>query len=240
MTTTRESLKYPIEIVDEYLRMDLGSLFVRELNPFGFAVKTAAAIGYSTDDFIPFYKEILNYVIDINRKGRTFSEAFAAMILTKILTPWPIGFVDLQSPSGAGIGVALYNYDGEVYASDESRMLAEVGDYTFRLGNVLEDSYEEIFFGETMQNIAAASCNEALAGCSDCAYQTYCGADPVRHYRTQGDLFGNRAMNDGFCRKNMSIIKYLLDLIIDADDDLERIFWAWINREDVNRMWATT
>jgi hypothetical protein len=47
-------------------------------------------------------------------------------------------------------------------------------------------------------------------------------------------------MNDGFCRKNMSIIKYLLDLIIDADDDLERIFWAWINREDVNRMWATT
>ena len=174
-------------------------------------------------------------IININRAGRTFSEAYASMILTKILTPWPIGFVDLQSPSGAGIGVVLYNYDGNVYASDESRMLAEVGDYTFQLGNVLEDSYRDIFFGDTMQRIAAASCNEALAGCSDCAYQTYCGADPVRHYRTQGDIFGNRA-NSAYCRKNMAIIKHLFDLVIAGDQDLERIFWAWINHDDVNRL----
>lgn len=236
MTTTRHSLKYPKEIVDEYLRMDMGSLFVRELNPYGFAIKTASAIGYDSEDFVRFYKQVLDYVISVNRQGRTFSEAYASMILTKILTPWPIGFVDLQSPSGAGIGVVLYNYDGNVYASDESRMLAETGDYTFRLGNVLDDSYEEIFFGETMQNIAAASCNEALAGCSDCAYQTYCGADPIRHYRMQGDIFGNRAVNNGYCRKNMSIIKHLLGLVIKEDPDLQRIFWAWINHEDVNRM----
>jgi His-Xaa-Ser system radical SAM maturase HxsB len=236
MTTTRESLKHPKEIVDEYLRMDMGSLFVRELNPYGFAVKTASAIGYGTDDFVRFYKKILDYIIEINRRGNTFSESFATMVLTKILTPWPIGFVDLQSPSGAGIGVALYNYDGDVYASDESRMLAETGDVTFRLGNVIENSYEEIFFGEVMQSIAAASCNEALAGCSDCAYQTYCGADPVKNYRTQGDIFGNRAAPESYCRKNMSIIKHLFDLVLSADEDLERIFWAWINREDVNHM----
>lgn len=221
MTTTRESLKYPTEIVDEYLCMGMGSLFVRELNPFGFAIKSSAAIGYDIDGFIEFYKKILDYIIEINRAGITFTEAYASMILTKILTPWPIGFVDLQSPSGAGIGVVVYNYDGNVYASDESRMLAEVGDYTFRLGNVLEDSYEQIFFGETMQKIAAASCNEALAGCSDCAYQQYCGADPVRHYRTQGDIFGNRP-SSGYCRKNMSIIKHLFNLIIGADPESHR------------------
>ena len=236
MTTTRESLKYPKEIVDEYLRTDMGSLFVRELNPYGFAVKTAPAIGYDTKQFVSFYKRILEYVIEINRQGRTFSEAYASMILSKILTPWPIGFVDLQSPSGAGIGVVVYNYDGDVYASDESRMLAEVGDRAFRLGNVLEDSYESIFFGDTMQAIAAASCNEALPGCSDCAYQTYCGADPVRNYGTQGDIFGDRAANDSYCLKNMSIIKYLMDQVIGADTDLQSIFWAWINRDDVNRM----
>jgi len=236
MTTTNESLNYPTEIVDEYLRLNLGSIFVRELNPFGFAVKTAASVGYTTEEFLDFYKRILDYVIKINKSGRTFSESYASMVLAKILTPWPLGFVDLQSPSGAGIGVALYNYDGNVYASDESRMLAEVGDYTFRLGNVLENSYEELFFGETMQTIAAASCNEALAGCSDCAYQPYCGADPVRNYRSQGDIFGNRAVNNGYCRKNMAIIKHLLDLVIGGDDDLQRIFWAWINHDDVNRM----
>jgi His-Xaa-Ser system radical SAM maturase HxsB len=236
MTTTRASLEHPKEIVDEYLRLDLGSIFIRELNPYGFAIKSASALGYSTEEFLVFYKQILDYILKINLDGRTFSESFATLVLTKILTPWPVGFVDLQSPSGVGLGVCVYNYDGDVYASDESRMLAEVGDTTFRLGNVLEDSYDEIFFGETMQSIAAAFCNEALAGCSDCAYQGYCGADPVRHYRTQGDIFGNRASSDGFCKKNMTVIKHLLTLIDKGDDDLERVFWAWITREDVNRL----
>lgn len=233
MTTTKNTLNHSQAIVDEYLRMNLGSLFLRDLNPFGFAVKTSASIGYGSDDFIRFYIEVLNYIISINRAGKTFSEVYASMILSKMLTPWPIGFVDLQSPSGAGVGVVLYNYDGNVYASDEGRMLAEVGDYTFRLGNVLEDNYRALFFGNTMQRIAAASCNEALAGCSDCAYQTYCGADPVRHYRTQGDIYGHRPSST-YCRKNMAIIKHLFNLVLEADSDLERIFWAWINHDDVN------
>lgn len=235
MTATRESLKYPREIVDEYLRLDLGSVFLRDLNPYGFAVKARNAIGYSTDDFLRFYKDALAYIIDINRRGTTFPEAYTTLVLRKILTPWPIGFVDLQSPSGAGLGVVVYNYDGDVYSSDESRMLAEMGQHVFRMGNVLEDSYTDIFFGETMQVIASAACNEALPGCSDCAYQSYCGADPVRHFSTQGDIFGHRPTSS-YCKKNMGVIKHVLDHLLSADVDLERIFWAWINREDVNRM----
>lgn len=232
MTTTKESLNYPREIVDEYLRMDLGSLFVRSLSPYGFAVKTAKAIGYGATEFFAFYKTALDYIIDINRQGRTFSEAYATMLLQKILTPYPIGFVDLQSPAGAGFGVVVYNYDGDVYASDEARMLAEMRDPRFRLGNVLENTYEEIFFGERMQAIAAASCNEALAGCSDCVFQTYCGADPVYHYATQGDMFGNRAAS-GFCKKNMATFHYLFQLLQTDDSELFDIFWAWINRTSI-------
>ena len=115
-------------------------------------------------------------------------------------------------------------------------MLAEVNDYTFRLGNVMEDSYRDIFFGETMQAIASASCNEALAGCSDCAYQSFCGADPVRHWATQKTIFGNRGVGDSFCKRNMGIIKHMINLVENADKDNERIFWAWIMRDDVNRL----
>ena len=158
------------------------------------------------------------------------------MILTKALTPWPIGFVDLQSPSGSGMGVCVYNYDGDVYASDESRMLAEVGDTTFRMGNVLEDSYDDIFFGEVMQNLASVSCNEALAGCCDCVYRAYCGADPVRNHRTQHDLYGNRAEAGSFCHRNKPLIDHILNLSLEADQNLERIFWAWINQQDVTHL----
>ena len=58
----------------------------------------------------------------------------------------PNGYVDLQSPSGLGLSVLVYNYDGDVYASDEGRMLAEVGDKTFRLGNVHRVDGSEALF----------------------------------------------------------------------------------------------
>jgi radical SAM protein with 4Fe4S-binding SPASM domain len=148
-------------------------------------------------------------------------------VLTKILTPYGTGFVDLQSPAGAGISVLVYNYDGDVYATDESRMLAEMGDHTFRLGNVHANTHRDIFTGDAFLNIASASCNQSLAGCSDCALQTYCGADPVFNYATQGDVFGHRPTSD-FCRRNMQVIKHLFELIAQKDQQTMRTFWAWI------------
>jgi len=232
MTATRESLKHPQAIVDEYLRLNLGSIFLRSLSPYGFAVKTQKSIGYTADEFLAFYKAALSHIIAVNRGGRTFSEAYASIILQKILTPFPVGYVDLQSPAGAGFGAVVYNYDGEVYASDEARMLAEMNDTSFRLGSLLENSYEEIFFGQRMQEIAAASCNEALAGCSDCAFQPYCGADPVFHYATQADMFGNRASSD-FCRKNMGIMRHLFGLLGSGDSEIQEIFAAWISESSL-------
>jgi len=229
MTTTKDSLAYPNEIIDEYLRLGMEAIFLRPLSPYGFAVKTAKAIGYDMRDFLAFYVKALERIIAVNRTGRRFPESYATLILEKILTPYPQGYVDLQSPAGAGFSAVVYNYDGEVYASDESRMLAEMGDTSFRLGNVLEDNYQDIFFGERMQEIAAASSNEGLAGCSDCVYQPWCGADPVYHYATQGDMFGHRPTS-GFCQKNMGIIRHVLELLKSGDAELEDIFWSWINR----------
>ncbi len=227
MTTTRESLKHPKEIIDEYLRLDLGSIFIRALNPYGYAVKTEKSIGYSMEDFVDFYKNALAYIIEINRKGTVFPEAYATLLLRKMLTPWPVGFVDLQSPTGNGFAVTVYNYDGDVYASDESRMLSEMGDTHFRLGSVMTDSYSDIFFGSAMQNLAVHGIAETLAGCSDCAYVPYCGADPVRHYATQKDDYGNRP-GSTFCQKNKAIFDHLFDLWENADQQLKAIFWSWI------------
>jgi len=80
-------------------------------------------------------------------------EIYARILLTKILTPFATGYVDLQSPAGAGISVAVYNYDGDVYATDEARMLAEMGDRTFRLGNLHSNTYEEVFGGPLLRSL---------------------------------------------------------------------------------------
>ncbi|MFX4914397.1 His-Xaa-Ser system radical SAM maturase HxsB, partial [Acinetobacter baumannii] len=68
----------------------------------------------------------------------------------KMLTPFQPGYVDLLSPAGAGVAAVVYNYDGDVYASDESRMLAEMGDKSFCIGNVHSNTYEEIFSNDTL------------------------------------------------------------------------------------------
>lgn len=226
MTATKLSLEHPREIIDEYVRQGFQSIFLRNLSPYGFALKTKKLVGYSIDEFLTFYMECLDYILDLNRNGVHLVETYAQIILTRILTPFATGFVDLQSPAGAGIGVAVYNYDGDVYASDESRMLAEMGDTTFRLGNVHRDSYEAIFGSELLRGIVASSCVESLPGCSDCAFQTFCGADPVFAHATQGDMVGHVITSD-FHRKNFSIIKHLLNLY-HSDATTRRIFWAWV------------
>lgn len=226
MTTTVHSLGRARDIIEEYVALGQRSIFLRELNPYGYAAKSSKSFGYSTDDFIAFYAEALSYILALNKKGVTIAEGYTCMLLRKILTPFGVGFVDLQSPTGEGFGVVLYNYDGAVYASDEARMLAEMGDQSFRLGSV-DDDYKELFFGETMQCIAAAGCAEALPGCSDCVYLPYCGADPVRHYRTQGDLIGHRPTST-FCKQKKAVFEILFTLLGDSSPETLNVLLSWL------------
>jgi uncharacterized protein len=228
MTTSKLSLKFPEAIIDEYVDMGFPSIFLRPLSPYGFAAKAAAATTYTGDEFILFYKSALDYILGINRKGTFFVESYAQLLLTRMLTPFTTGYVDLQSPAGIGIGAVVYNYDGDVYASDESRMLAEMGDKAFCLGNVERNTYEEIFGSELLRSLIAGTCIESIPGCADCMFQPYCGSDPVYHYAAQGDPVGHMPTSD-FHRRNFSIIGHLFHLY-DSDPDIRDIFWSWIRQ----------
>ena len=225
MTTSVPALDYPKEIVDAYRENGFRSIFIRALNPYGLATENNDWEAYTTR-FIEFYKQMLDYIIEINKSGELFVEEFTRLILQKILTPFPIGFVDLQSPAGIVNSVVVYNYDGYVYASDESRMLAEAGDYTFRLGKI-SDSYESLFYGKKAQHFADCWATETIAGCSDCPLQSYCGADPVRNYSTQGSMYGHRPTSL-LCRKYKAIIEHILSLLKNRGDEVMPIFTQWI------------
>jgi len=150
-------------------------------------------------------------------------------LLERILTPFATGFVDLQSPAGVGIEGAVYDYNGNVYVSDEGRMLAAMGDQEFLLGNVNTDSYNEIFGGTKLRSLITKSCLECVPICSSCALQSYCGADPVRNYAEHGNIECH-AVTSNTCKKCKSILLYLFELIEKNDKDINRVFWSWINR----------
>lgn len=228
MTTTSASLSRAEEIVDEYIAQDFRGIFLRPLSPYGFAIKTKFYQSYDQKRWLEFYFKGLDYIIDINLNGFAFSEHYAAIILRKMLTPFQPGYVDLQSPAGAGISAVVYNYDGDVYASDESRMLAEMGDKSFCIGNVHRDSFEEIFLSDRLLEALESSFAASAPMCSWCAFEPYCGADPVFHYATQGDLVGKKPLS-AFCNRNMAIFKGLIERM--KRPEVRELFERWAYME---------
>lgn len=227
MTTTEASLGRVKEIIDEYLRRDFTGIFLRFLSPYGFAIKTKSYRAYTTEKWLDFYKEGLAYIIELNKKGIYFQEYYASTILKKMLTSEDSGFVDLMNPAGIGIAAVVYNYDGSVHPSDESRMLAEMGDNTFLLGNVLTHSYEEIFSSDSLLNPLQESFTASVPMCSDCAFEPYCGADPVYHYAIHKDFVGKKPESD-FCKRNMEIFRHLIRLM-EEDGFVRKLFFRWAN-----------
>lgn len=226
MTTTTLSLDHHKEIVDEYVKQGLNTIFLRSLRPYGRSGGRQPV--YSDARFLSFYREAFQHILDLNRHGIKMVEGFARVVLSKILTPFATGYVDLQSPAGAGIGFVAYNYDGNVYASDEGRMLAEAGDYSFAMGDARLHSYSDIFGGPTIRGLVDSSCVETLPGCAECAFQAYCGADPVHNYVTQGDIVGHRPTSN-FCRTNYGIIRLLLEYLRTGDDFTKRLLISWVS-----------
>lgn len=226
LTTSTLSLQYPNEIVDEYVNLGFRNIFLRPISPYGFAKRNDKKNGYETSRFLDFYKKALNRILQHNLNGYFIREDYACIILKKMTTPFPVGYVDLQSPAGLINNVIVFNYDGKIYASDESRMLAEMNDFTFQLGTLESSTYKDIFYGRKSIELSDVFLNEALPGCADCAFQAYCGADPVFNYATQGDIWGHRPTST-FCQRNMEIIRYLIELM-DSNKRIEKIFRTWI------------
>jgi His-Xaa-Ser system radical SAM maturase HxsB len=212
MTTTEASLERVEEIVEEYLALGLDGIFLRPLSPYGFAVKTKQFRRYNAMRWLDFYGRGLRYILDVNRRGRHFPELYATLVLKRMLTDRPIGYVDLRSPAGIGLGALVYNYDGRVFASDEGRMLAEMGDNTFELGHVRAATYRSLVLSDKLVDIVASSLTQCAPECSNCVFEAHCGADPVYHHATQGDPVGIKPLSE-FCARQKGIMSLLLELL---------------------------
>lgn len=226
MTTTDRSLDRVEEIVDEYVALNLDGIFLRPLSPYGFAIKTRQYSRYDSEKWHEFYERGLRYVLEINRRGLRFPEFYTALLLQRMLTDRPIGYVDLRSPSGVGLGALVYNYDGKVFASDEGRMLAEMKDDTFELGNVRSATYESLVLSEKLLSLVSGSLSQTAPECRDCVFEPHCGADPVYYHATQRDALGIKPLS-GFCSRQKSVMNLLFELM--QTEEIAKILRGWVN-----------
>lgn len=227
MTTSRMTFDHWKEVVDLYVELGMHTIHLRPLNPYGFALDTWKRIGYSTGEYLAFYKQCLDYIIELNRSGTEIVEGTAATFLSKMLTPDDPNFVDIRSPCGAGTGQVAYNYDGKIFTCDEARMVNAMGSDMFMIGRLGQTSYDEMLGHPTVRAMAVASLQDTLPSCDTCWNKPFCGVCPMHNYMMSGDLFGQRP-NSPKCQEHYTIASLLLEqLANDEDGAIEAMFRRW-------------
>jgi His-Xaa-Ser system radical SAM maturase HxsB len=226
MTTTPASLTRIEDIIEEYVRREFSSIFLRSLSPYGFAVRSRLVRGYDVADWIAFYQRGLAHILAVNRRGIRLREDLAAIVLQKMFAPSGASYVDLQSPAGVAIGALVYNYDGKIYGSDEGRMLAEMGDDSLCLGSLDDESFVSVMTKDALHDLLEASLPESAPMCSDCGFLPWCGADPAFHRATQKDMVGHKAFS-AFCTKQMAVLRHLVGLL-EGDAEARRTLMSWV------------
>ncbi len=226
LTTTRATLPQWKEVVDTYVALGCRALFLRPVDPFGFAAKTGPKIEYPRREYLEFYRRAVDYMIELNAQGVEVLERYAAIFLTKILAGIDPNFLDVRGPAGAGLGALAYNHDGAIFTCDEGRMLDAMGDDAFRIGHVATSKYRDVVGHDTVRAVAIASNLEATPDCVDCTYLPYCGVPPSHSHKTQGTIFG-RMRESPLCEVHKGIQDYLFEKLAQGDARTRKTFEQW-------------
>jgi len=171
------------EMIDFYFDEGFNGVGLIRLKPLGFARKGELKFGITR--FMEAYLGGLEYILDKNKtSGRAFQEYMVPVVLAKILGESDTGFVDWRNPCGDISGAIIYDYDGEILPVDEARSMRDV----FALGNVRSVTYEELMRGKDTFRTMNLSLRDRDATCRECAYNPYCGVNPVLEYARTGSL----------------------------------------------------
>jgi uncharacterized protein len=106
-------------------------------------------------------------------------------------------------------------------------MLAEMGDRTFELGDLATHDYRTLILSDKLVDIVGSSLSQCAPECASCVFEPHCGADPVYHHATQGDIVGIKPLSD-FCRRQKHVLTHLFDLLQNSPDDA-RILRSWVS-----------
>jgi radical SAM protein with 4Fe4S-binding SPASM domain len=113
-----------------------------------------------------------------------------------------------------------YDYNGNIYACDEARSFD-----IFKIGNVKEKDYKEVFVSPEVAKIVSAS-SGMLTRCNECVWYPFCGSCLVCTYGQQGKIIGNMSL-DNECKIRGGMLEHILKKIVFSKEDRE-ILIKWV------------
>jgi sulfatase maturation enzyme AslB (radical SAM superfamily) len=227
LTISAPSLPRIKDIVNFYRSLSFHYISFRHITDIGFARKGAH---YTFDQWFSAYKTGLDEVIRVNKEGFCMAEGITLLYLRKLLGSKKHIFVDQNNPNIMGLNALVVNYNGEIYLSDESRMLAEEGDTSLSLGlNVRRSpvTCEDIINSSLAKESITDSQLISSPICNTCAFQAFCGNDLVYNYNTIGKLTGYKPYSF-ICNRTKGVISHILELM--ANHETKSILESWVTK----------
>lgn len=206
-TVTKELLKYPGSLVDAHKELGIPSFFVRPISPYGFAEGNKEEM-YTISEYMTFYRSLFNRMKNECLSGSPMLEYSALVHVRRVMNPGFSQYADLKSPGGFIFNSILFDYDGRVYGSDESRMLQRVlPNVDFSFGKVDEGVASN---NPLYKHIISNSFSFIHPGCGDCAYQPFCGVDACQHISQQGEPVGDKSISL-FCNYHKEMFGFIIN-----------------------------
>ncbi len=240
LTVTKKTLSRYKEVIDTYVELWLDGIFLRPLNPYGFAASDLEKLWYSSSEFIDFYEKSMNYIMSINKRGINFVESLTSIYLYKILTDSDPNYMDERSPCWACIWQVAYNYDWKIYSCDEWRMLGRMWDDNFLMTNMKDswdETYKEMIQSLTTKTMVQASTLDWLPWYNDSVYKPFMWVCPIHSYKVTWNIVPNYSKDH-----KRYIDERVLDYIFNGlrDKEKEKIFYNWVGLDDLlikNQCW---
>lgn len=226
-TVDPEQPPAPDALIDAYLEFGLESIFLRPINYQGFARKRHAGARELDQAWRAYHEAFVRRLIERNWEDRSvvLEESYFSICLRRIFQPGADRHVDLRNPNPLGHDYVVIDYDGQVYPTDEARMLSRSGVIDLAIGDV-HGGWDTP--ARTTLNAHCSNLHDPA--CQRCVYQPYCGRDVVDDIARYGRIDLPRHDTE-FCRRHLSLFDLAFKLIYAADEPTRYSLARWLRLE---------
>ena len=223
-TITHETKDDVGTLIDLYVDLGASGIFLRPVNYMGFARKRHEEAVEDFSSWQDMYLLALEKIKHINQEVY-FEEYYVADLVRKIFGAGKGSFIDFRSPADFLQDMAVIDFDGSIYPSDEARMLTRTRHVDLCVGDIFEGLNEEKI--RALNNDAL---NETHPDCVHCAYQPYCGIDLIDDLSRYNRIDRPKS-ETWFCNKQTFFFDWIFDKVKKVDTEWLAIFSRWVNQK---------
>lgn len=210
------------EVIGAFAQYGLRSIYLRPVNFQGFARRRFARD--ADDSWASYYDDFIDALVRHNNDTEVpMSEFYFSHCLRRVLRGGHHGHVDLRNPNLLGGDYIVIDHDGALYPTDESRMMARLGQIDLSVGNVF-DGIDRT----RLRELNAHASNNYHEDCIHCVYQPFCGVDLFDDLSRYGriDLPKHET---SFCRRHLFIFNKLFSMLYDENPAVRSSLAAWLD-----------